>query len=523
MENGANNHSRDYSEEELKKILISSSLTANIENIKGIIGKNADLIIRNIVLGRSKPIPAVLFFFDNLIDSHHLDDNIVSPLTLDIYSSGLNTGSEIIEQLEAGNVITRGEVKIRSSMNTLLDGVLSGDVGLLIDGIDAAYVISTKGYEYRSVAESDVEPVVRGPREAFIEVMSTNIGLIRRRIHNPSLVFELLLIGKVSKTKVCVAYIKGICPDTLLEEVLSRLGRIDIDGILESNYLEELIQDHPYSIFPQVRNTERPDVVAASLLEGRIAIIIDNTPVALIVPGEFCSLMQSAEDYYNRYTFSSAIRLLRYFVFGTSILLPAFYIAVVNFHQDMIPTRLLQTIISARVQVPFPASIEAFIMIISFEILHEAGIRLPRPIGQAVSIVGALVIGEAAVMANLVSPLMVIIVALTAITKFCIPQYNITLSIRLARIMVMVVASILGLYGVMVSILFLMLHLFSMESFGKPYMSPISPLRVSDIKNTIIRSPWWALVRHPAYGTVDSKHMPQGQSPHPSKKRGGQS
>lgn len=511
------------SEDELSRTKISCSLTENINSIKNIIGDNTDLTIRNITIGRDEVKPASVIYIMDLVDASKIDENIIRPLVLDIYTSGLKFSSEIIEQLQAGNVITRSKVKTGEMLGDILDAVLVGEVGLLIDGVDEAFIVSAEGAKYRSISESDVEPVVRGPREAFIEVLNINLGLIRRRIHHPNLTFESVTIGAMGRTEVVTAYIKGICPAKLIDEVRSRLERIKIDGVLDSGYIEELIQDNPYSIFPQLRNTERPDVVAAALLEGRAAIIVDNTPVVLIAPGEFFSLMQSAEDYYNRYWFSSMIRFIRYMAFSISILLPALYIAISTFHQEMIPTGLLISIISARSEVPLPVLIEALAMIIIFEILHEAGVRLPRPIGQAVSIVGALVIGQAAVQAKIVSPLMVIVIALTAISKFSIAQYNITLPIRILRLLFMILASILGMFGIMAGILFLMLHLFSLESFGKPYMAPLSPFRTGDLKDMVMRAPWWAMVRRPSYSSIDSNRMPPGQIPHPPEKKGNQS
>jgi spore germination protein KA len=345
------------------------------------------------------------------------------------------------------------------------------------------------------VEQSDVEPVVRGPKESFVEVIPTNIGMIRRRIHSPNLVFEQIDLGCITETKICIVYIKGICSEELSNEVRMRIKKIKMDGILESSYIEEQIQDSRYSLFPQIRTTERPDSVAASLLEGRAAIIVDNTPVVMIAPGEFFSLLQSAEDYYNRYSFSSLVRLLRFFAFTLALILPAVYIAVVNYHQEMIPTSLLASIVASRSNVPLPAFLEALSMEITFEILREAGVRLPRQVGQAVSIVGALVIGQAAVQASIVSPLMVIVVALTGISSFCIPQYSLALPVRVMRFALMILAAMLGLFGVMIGILFLMMHLFSIESFGKPYMAPIGPLRASGLKDTVLRYPWWSLSR----------------------------
>lgn len=504
-----------FSESELKNIQISDSLDENMNRINEIIGSNTDLITRSITVGRSDAKQAVVFFFDNLVESYNIDKEIIHPLILDAYTSGLYSSIEIIEQLKSGNIISRGHVQTSDNLNDLLNGVLMGEAGLLIDGVSSAYVISVKGYEHRSVKESDTEPVVKGPREAFIEVMDINLGLIRRRIRNPNLKFEAMTIGSVGKVKVCMAYIKGICPEGLYNEVRSRLDRIDIDELIGIGYIEEFIEDNPYSIFPQVRNTEKPDVVAAALMEGRLAIIMDNTPTAIIVPGEFFSLMQSADDYYNRFTFSSMIRLIRYFAFFISIFAPALYIAVSTYHQEMIPTGLLISIMAARAEVPVPVFFEAFSMIIIFEILHEAGLRMPKAVGQAVNIVGALVIGQAAVQAKIVSPLMVIVVALTAISMFSIAQYNITLPIRLLRFFFMLLASVLGMFGIMMGVLFLMLHLFSLNTFGKPYMSPLSPFRKGDLKDVAIRAPRWAMIRRPAFSSSNSKRMKSGQIPKP--------
>lgn len=487
--------SSSFTDEELVNIPISATLTLNMEMLSEIIGKNTDYIRRDLMLGRKKGIPAGIIYFDNLVDADLVDKDLIRPLILDAYATGLVTGENIIEQLDAGNLVSTGKLKPAYNFKDFLSGILKGESGLLINGLEKAYLISTIGYSSRNIEQPDVEPVVRGPKEAFVEVIRTNIGLIRRRIHSHNLVFEQIDLGCVTKTKICMVYIKGLCSEELSNEVRARIKKIDINGVFESNYIEEIIQDSPYSLFPQIRTTERPDSVAASLIEGRVAIIVDNTPVVMIVPGEFFSLLQSAEDYYNGYSFSSLIRLLRLFAFTIALILPATYIAVVNYHQEMIPTSLLESIIVARSSVPFPAFLEALLMEITFELLREAGVRLPKQVGQAVSIVGALVIGQAAVQAGIVSSLMVIIVALTGIASFCIPQYSLSLSVRIMRFVLMILASVLGLLGVMLGVLFIMIHLFSMESFGKPYMAPLEPFRASGLKDTVLRYPWWSMSR----------------------------
>jgi spore germination protein KA len=497
-----------YSETTLLGIRISSSLAENIEMVNKVVGGNADLVTRNFSLGRTETVASVIFYIDNMIDSKHIDFNIMQPLLTDCYATGLSRGPEVIAEIGSGNLITRAQMKKSKNMKELMDGLLVGEAVLLIEGIDEAHIISSKGYDYRAVTESNVEPVVKGPRDAFIEALSINIGLIRRRIHSPNLVFESLKVGKVTQTTVCISYIKGICSPELVNEVQSRINKINIDGVLASNYIEEFINDEPFSLFPQIRNTERPDVSCAALLEGRVVVIIDNTPVALIIPGELFSLLQSAEDYYNGYIFSSLIRFLRYFSFAVALTLPAFYIAVANFHQELIPTELLRTIISSRTGVPLPNFVEAVLMEFTFEILREAGVRLPKTVGQAVSIVGALVIGQSAVQASLVSPLMVIVVSLTGIATFTIPQYDISHPVRIVRFLLMILASMLGLYGLMLGLLVMLLHLCSIRSFGIPY---IAPLKVSDLKDTLIRLPWWSLITRPTETSQNRRRMSSRQ------------
>jgi len=467
---------------------LSTSLNKNIEIINKIVGSNADLVTRNFTLGRSNTISATIFYFYNLIDTIHLDSNILNPLLNEAYSSGLQTGSEIVNAIRSGNLITRAQINSSKNIKKLLNGLISGDILLLIDGLDEIYMITAEGHKHRPLAEAEVETVVRGPRDAFIEVLSINIGLIRKRIHSPNLTFESMKVGKITGTTVCIGYIKGISSSELVNEVRLRLSKINTNAVLADNYIEEFISDSHYSLFPQMRNTERPDVASAALLEGRVVIIVDNSPIVLIVPGELFSLMQSAEDYYNKYYFSSLVRLLRYFSFVIALTLPSFYIAIVNFHQELIPTKLLESIISSRTGVPLPNFVEALLMECTFEILREAGVRLPRPVGQAVSIVGALVIGQSAVQASIVSPLMVIIVALTGIATFSIPQFNISLPLRILRFPLMILSGIIGLYGLMLGLSFLLIHLCSLRSFGTPYLTPLAPFKISDLKDTFIRS-----------------------------------
>ncbi|MCD5414718.1 MAG: spore germination protein, partial [Clostridiales bacterium] len=321
------NVGKSFTEDELKRTKFSTLLAENMEIIGNVIGDNADIVVREVNIGRSGVRSGVVLYFDNLVDSSLLDGEIIRPLVVEAHTSGLHTGDEIVEQIYAGNLITRAQIKKNDNLKNLLEGLLMGEAGLLIDGIKGFFTINIRGYDYREVSEPEVETVVRGPKDSFIETINTNIGLIRRRIQSPNLTIKTLKIGEVTKTMVCITYIKGICPSKLAKEVYRRLEKINIDGVLESGYIEEFIQDNPFTPFPQMRNTERPDVAAAALLEGRVVIITDHTPVVLIAPGEFFSLLQSSEDYYNRFYFATATRVLRYLAIVIVLLFPASYIA----------------------------------------------------------------------------------------------------------------------------------------------------------------------------------------------------
>jgi spore germination protein KA len=320
--------------------------------------------------------------------------------------------------------------------------------------------------------------------------------MLRRKIRSPNLWIESRVIGTETQTKVAVAYVKGIASEDVVEEVQSRLDRIDIDGILESNYIEEFIQDKQFTAFPTVFNTERPDVVAGQLLEGRIAILVDGTPFALVVPALFTQFFQSPEDYYQRSDFASLIRGLRFLAFFLAVITPSFYIAITTFQQELLPTTLLFNLASQREGVPFPAFLEGLLMEIVFEILREASVRMPKTVGQSISIVGTLVVGQAAVEAGLVTAAMVIVVSITAISNFVMPSFNMGISARILRFFLMALGATFGLYGLFLGVILLVVRLCSLQSFGVPYMSPLAPVKWSDQKDTLFRVPFpWMRLR----------------------------
>src|SRR5699024_6409400 len=337
-----------------------------------------------------------------------------------------------------------------------------------------------------------------------------------RRIRIPKLKMKSMQAGEYTKTRINVAYVEGSVDETVLEEAINRIRRIDVDGVVDSGVLEEFIEDNPNSPFPQVIATERPDNVTASLLEGRVAVLVDGSPFVLVVPVTFYSLMQASEDYYGRYLIATSIRWLRYLFLLISLFLPSLYVALLTFHQEMVPTTLLFSIAASRAQVPFPALVEALMMEITFEALREAGLRLPKQVGSAVSIVGALVIGEAAVSAGIVSAPMVIVVALTGVASFTIPRYSASIAIRMLRFPIILLAGTLGLLGIIMGIIVIIIHMVSLRSFGQPYLSPMAPMQWQDMKDVLMRAPWWKFNTRPHFsGKFNKYRQSDNQKPSP--------
>jgi spore germination protein KA len=324
---------------------------------------------------------------------------------------------------------------------------------------------------------------------------------------------EEKIIGEVTQTEVGIMYIKGIANEEIVQEVRNRLDRIKIDGILESGYIEDLIQDEVWTPFPTVYNSERPDVIAAGLLEGNVTILVDGTPFVLLVPVVFIGFLQSAEDYYQRFDIGIFLRLLRFASFYIALLLPALYVAISTFHQEILPTNLMIHLAYQREGVPFPPIIEAFMMEIVFEVLREAGVRMPSAVGNTISIVGALVIGQAAVEAGIVSPAMVIVVSFTAIANFVIPAINLAIAVRLLRFVFLILCGTLGMYGMAVGLLLMVLHLSSIRSFGIPYLQPFAPFIPREHKDTMLRFPLWAMNKRPLFVAKDEKRQAHDQKP----------
>ncbi|WP_262686095.1 spore germination protein [Paenibacillus baimaensis] len=474
---------------------ISDQLEPNLKHIKQTLGNSGDIRFRDFQIdgiGNTFLKAAIIY-----VEGYSNSQVMLQALLADAYEPQDLSDPESLLYHYKVSVISEGDVREVTHFEELFDGLLSGSSILLIEGCAYGLSVGTKQVKARTVEEPNVQSVVRGPREGFTEVLSWNTAMLRRKINSRHLWIEFFKIGTVTQTEVALVYLNNLVSDDLVNEVRSRINQIDIDAVLESNYLEEFLQDQRYTPFPTIYNTERPDVVAAGLMEARIGVMVDGTPFTLLAPALFTQFFQSSEDYYQRSDFATLIRLLRFVCLVIATLTPSLYIALSTFHQEMIPTTLLYNLSGQREGVPFPALIEALIMEITFEILREASVRMPKTIGQAISIVGTLVVGQAAVEAGLVTAGMVIVVSITAIANFVIPAFNMGITARIIRFCLMLVGGTFGLFGIFMGIILLVIHMCSLSSLGVPYMSPFAPFHMSDQKDTLVRFPLMSMITRP--------------------------
>ncbi|MDI4643926.1 spore germination protein [Cohnella hashimotonis] len=469
-----------------------------LAEITRVLGTDTTLSIRRFRIFGS--FPAAMLFFPNMLDQAALNETILKPAMS--APPGLDTAEwtapQLLERL-ANEALWHTACSETQDFDALIQGLLRGDTILAADGSNSALVIGTRQIDKRGIDQPGTEQVIRGPREGFVEPLGPNLALIRYRLQSAELRMRQMTIGRKTHSKVVICYMDGLTDPALLAEVERRIGAIDIDGILDSGYLEQFIEDNQWSPFPQVQYTERPDKVVANLLEGRIAILVDGSPLALIVPTVFNQFYQAVEDYTERFLQMSAIRMARLVALVFSLVFPSIYVSVISFNPELIPTEFAVAVAGGRAGVPWPAVVEVLIIEISMEVLREATIRLPQQVGGALSIVGVLVIGQAAVAAGFASPITVVIIALTTIGSFATPAYNAALALRLLRFPLIIIAGIFGLYGVMIGLILIANHLLSLKSFGVPYLSPLVPVNAEGMKDVLIRGPLWWMKRRPAF------------------------
>ncbi|MBM7648632.1 spore germination protein KA [Bacillus ectoiniformans] len=465
--------------------VISNVPSQNIEELKLRMGNSPDFVTKQVT---DYPLDFSLCFIDGLVDKASIEESILRPLLTWMKESEL-------EELSPVDLINRIEVFSPISSVTdsekVMNELLHGAIILFVENYSNSFVIPMPQWQGRNVEEPKAQTLVTGPREGFVETLSINTSLMRRRIANPNLRFEKYTIGRITKTEILISYLDGTVDQAVLEQVRLRIQNIETNKVFDVGMIEELIEKKKYSPFPTLHSSERPDTVCAAIAEGKVVIMMEGTPFMLIAPATFFSFFQASEDYYHRFDLAILIRFIRFTAFFISMLLPALYVAVTTFHQELIQTNLLISLAAQREGVPFPSFAEALVMEVIFEILREAGIRMPRPIGPAVSIVGAIVIGEAAVAAGLVSPVIVIVVSLTAISSFVAPYYAFSGTARLLRFFALFIAAFTGMFGLFIFLIALIIHMASLNSFGRSYLTPLSPMHMKGLKDSFIRLPVW--------------------------------
>lgn len=472
------------------KATISCDIDENYRIFKQIFQGDDTIVIRFFENRNNPEIRYLGISVNGMVKTNSVYQSITAPLiTLSFSDDG-----DRIDRM-AKEMITSLDIKVRSSLSDVVTDILYGDTAVLVSGSNRAITVETKGFATRSISEPDSERGLKGSKEGFTEALIVNTSMIRRRILSSDLKFEFFRMGTRTNTLVCVAYIESLVDKKVLTEFLRRIKKIKTDGVLDTNYIDEQIKDRRYSPFKTCGSTEKPDIAAAQLLEGRIALIADGTPIVLTAPYLFIENFQSPDDYYLNFWFASVGRLIRIFGFFITISLPSIYLALVAFHSEMLPGGFMTAIAEASKGVPFPTFIECVLMLFVFEVLRETGIRMPSKIGQALSIVGGLVVGQSAVEAKIVSAPMVIVVAFTGITGLCVPRLSGASFI--IRTLSLLCTAVLGFYGFFMFMTVVLIHLLSIRSFGREYIS--MSLRFQHIKDVYFRAPHEKMKTRPTF------------------------
>lgn len=493
---------------------LEPSLDANLQRLKTMLRApdNGDLIIRRFRLGVHPRVEAAVVFMDGLAKNDVINEHVLKPIMLlahlDHHLRTPVRRHPPLLDLVLERILPLNQAEVKPDMTGVLDAILYGDTALFIDGVDQVVVVETKGFPARNVSEPRQEMVIRGPLDAFTETLRFNTALIRKRLKDPRLITEFLRVGTLSKTYVAVMYVDGVVNPKLPAEVKRRIDSLKLDFVGESGMLEQLIEDRPFALFPQTVATERPDRAVAYLTEGHVLVMVDHSPFALVAPATWWSLFQTAEDYYIRWPYGTLLRWLRTLAVTISLLAGGLYIAAVNFHHEMIPTELMLSMAANREVVPFPSVLELLAMELAFELVREAGVRIPSVIGPTIGIVGALILGQALAEAGLVTPVVIIITATSGLASFAIPNYSTAYGLRLLRFVFIGLAAVMGLLGVAGGIFALVLHLAGMRSFGVPFLAPVAPTqrRAPDV---FTRSPIFTMEERPrTTRPVDPQRQP---------------
>lgn len=492
-----------HDEENKISIELSSDLDSNIKHIEMLFKDCGDIVKREVTIDAEKNFRIYGVYTDGLINRDILENYLLSRVfEFKNLSGEIDTDTYSPTKMVMQHFSATFDVKEVDKMDDMVKAVLSGDSAVFVEGSTKGLVIATRSWPARGVSEPATENVVRGPREGFTETIRFNTVLVRRRIRDTKLKFKMISYGTRSRTDIALVYVEDIVKPELVKEIEERLDKYVIDAVFDSGYIEQLIEDSWKSPFPQTQATERPDKFAASLLEGKVGILVDTSPFGIIVPATLNAFYQASEDYYQRWQIMSFTRILRYIVSFFSFTLPGLYIAILNFQPAILPTPFAISIAASREGITFSTVTEIIVMEVIFELFREAGIRAPGAIGHVIALVGGLVIGQAAVDANIISPMIIIIIAFTAICTFAVPDYSLASAFRLVRYLFIALSAALGLYGFLIAMLIVLTHLSALESFKIPYLAPynISDQNGSrDLKDTILRFPTFMQTTRPIF------------------------
>ncbi len=468
----------------------TSASTVSKEQIQEIFHNCADFMIREIYVGEQKEWSVWLCWLDGLASGTEISDSILRPLTDPLRYEHCTDYAQVYREIYKG-AVHNYTAKTLTDASALAQELLNGSCGLIFPKLCKALSFEVRSTFMRSVDSSTLEKSVKGSKEAFIENIRVNTALLRRKLKTPKLKTLTQTVGEKSDTYVTILYIEGAARNDTISKLQDRLNGLDIDGLLVPGYLEQYIVDAPRSPFPQLLHTERPDTFASMLLDGRVGILVDGLPVGFVVPATLSRFMQVTEDTAQHFAVSSMLVLLRYIALLVGLLLPGLYVAIAMYHQEMIPTELLTSVIDAKQKVPFSTAIEVFGMLVAFELLQEAGLRLPNPVGDTVSIIGALIVGQAAVDARIVSPIAVIIVAFSGISSYTLPSQDLAAALRLLRFLIVASAALAGIFGVTTLFILIIWHLCTIESCGIAYMHPFVDGDGGALRRSILRRPLW--------------------------------
>jgi spore germination protein len=458
---------------------ISINLDENLKELSCSFTDCPDIIQKQVMLKQMRK--GIFIYIKDIINTDLIQRDFIRPILSMDYL--IISNPSIVDYLPALNV------SLCYDINAAVTSVLSGKTIFLMDGVNFAILCDSISLDKRAIMEPDAEKNVRSSHDGFIEVLSTNITLLRRKIKNNNLKFKELMLGNITNQKLYIAYIDGIANPELLNTLYNKLNEINVDGLLSMGHVEQYITDSKYSPFPQYVSTERVDKVVSALLEGQLAVLLDGTPFVVIAPVSFFSFFQAPDDYSSNWMVGTLVRFLRIIGMTIALVLPAIYISVTSFQYYLVPLNILVQLAQSRVQVAFPPIVEAILMEFTIEMLREASIRLPSYIGTTIGVVGGIIIGQASVNAGIVSSLFIIIVGITAIASYVIPSYEFGLAIILLRFIILLLSAFFGIIGVIVGIICIIIHLLALESLGQPYLMPIMPFKLNDLKDTIIRLP----------------------------------